>query len=81
MSEEELKTYYNVILDAWKGLKVDLPAVSDDQAWWNDRIDKYAEIANRYEETPAWLFAVRVTKACLYEMERICNERRQHESV
>lgn len=72
MSKEEQFQHecYEVIVAVWKALKPRL-AVSHAESYWDDAIEAFADVAARYEGTPADMVAHHLSVAAVKALEDI----------
>lgn len=82
MEENILRTYYDIIVRAWKMFKTDAelpPSVKicpeSDRAW-GELLEKYStDLAEQYKGTPYLDFACGIANTMLMEIERIAKRK------
>ena len=69
MEEDYKKTIHQIITDAWRFIKSHLP-VQEDDAYWDDVVNGYSAIPQKYTDTQYYDFALSVSMACINELQR-----------
>ena len=72
MRNEDIQMpFYRAIMDVWPAFKNDLVSVQQSEEWWEGIIQKYGDLAEKYELTAAGDFALELCRACVNQLERI----------
>ena len=72
MRNEEIQMpFYRAIMDVWPVFKTDLVSVQQSEEWWEGIIQKYGDLAEKYELTAAGEFALELCRSCMNQLERI----------
>lgn len=71
----ELKAVYAIINACWKMFKDDSQDIGETDEWMQDIVSKYNHFATEYLYGPMRGFALDMSKACVYELERLFKEK------
>lgn len=70
----ELKAVFDIINKCWHMFKDDAQNVGTDDEWMQDIVTKYNHFATEFLYGPMRGFALDMSKACVYELERLYKE-------
>ena len=67
--EKELHEYHSALIDIWYAFKARAMTVSNEDAYWDDAIQAFDKVANKYKGTEAEDFAMEMSCAAIKSLE------------
>ena len=69
MTDTELRKYHSAIIDVWEAFKPRIGMVSNADTYWDEVIQAFDKVANKYKDTEAEDFALRMSVAAVKALE------------
>lgn len=69
MTDTELRKYHSAIIDVWETFKPRIGTVSNADAYWDEVIQAFDKVANKYKGTEVEDFALRMSVAAVKSLE------------